>query len=250
VIANVPVPPTTDELPIVGLIVPPAHGQVPADGAALYGADRVRFIARGLALGEISTSGYEGVIDRVVGLAEALAREGARAVSLMGTSLSFFRGAAFNAELESEMILRTGVPCTTMSNAIVRALRELKIERVAVATAYVDDVNERLRRYLAASDLSVTALRGLAITGVQEVGEVSTSTLVALCESVQAADPSADGILISCGGLLTLDAIAVVEAKLGVPVVSSSPAGFWDVMRVAGLNSDSQAGGRLFRRTW
>lgn len=235
------------ELPVVGLIVPPAHGEVPADGAALYGTERARFIARGLALGEISARGYEGVIDRVVGLAEALARDGARAVSLMGTSLSFFRGAAFNAELQAEMTRRTGVPCTTMSNAIVRALRAVNVARVAVATAYVDDVNERLGRYLAASDLEATAIRGLAITGVGEVAEVPTKTLVDLCEAVFAVDPSADGILISCGGLLTLDAITAVEAKLGVPVVSSSPAGFWDVMRVAKLDSGSPHGGRLFR---
>ncbi|HZV94183.1 MAG TPA: arylmalonate decarboxylase [Caldimonas sp.] len=236
-----------DAIPVVGLIVPPAHGQVPGDGAALYGEDRVRFIARGLALGEITTRGYEGVIDRVVGLAGELAGEGARAVSLMGTSLSFFRGAAFNAELEAEMARRTGVPCTTMSNAIVRALAAVDVARVAVATAYVDDVNERLCRYLAANDLAVTAIRGLSITGVGEVAEVPTTTLVELCEAVFAVDRRADGILISCGGLLTLEAIAEVEAKLGVPVVSSSPAGFWDVMRVAGLDSESRRGGRLFR---
>ena len=231
--------------PVIGLIVPPAHGEVPSDGAALYG-DRVRFVARGLGLGEISTRGYEGVIDRVVGLAEELAREGARAVSLMGTSLSFFRGAAFNAELEAEMTRATGLPCTTMSNAILRGLRAVNVSRVAVATAYIDDVNDRLVRYLAASDLAVSAIRGLAITGVREVAEVPTATLVDLCESVYASDPSADGILISCGGLLTLDAITAVEAKLGVPVVSSSPAGFRDAMQVAGLDCRSQAGGRLF----
>ena len=72
-----------------------------------------------------------------------------------------------------------------------------------------------------------------------------SATLVALCEKVYRAEPRSDGILISCGGLLTLDAIAVVEARLGVPVVSSSPAGFWDLMRVAGLDSRAPGGGRL-----
>lgn len=233
------------DVPILGLVVPPAHGEVPSDGAALYG-DRVRFIARGLGLGEISARGYEGVIDRVVGLAEALARDGARAISLMGTSLSFFRGAAFNADLEAEMARRTGLPCTTMSTAIVRGLQALGIARVAVATAYIDDVNERLVRYLEAGGIATTAIRGLAITGVREVADVTTATLVDLCESVYASGPGADGILISCGGLLTLDAIRDVEARLGVPVVSSSPAGFWDVMRVAVLESRSAEGGRLF----
>jgi arylmalonate decarboxylase len=135
-----------------------------------------------------------------------------------------------------------------MSHAIVRGLRALGIGRVAVATAYIDDVNERLAAYLAASDIVATHVRGLAITGVREVSAVPTSTLVDLCEQVFAADPSADGVLISCGGLLTLDAIKIVEARLGVPVVSSSPAGFWDLMRVAGLDASSPGHGRLFER--
>ena len=236
---------TTPATPCIGLVVPPRHGEVPSDGAALYGG-RVRFIARGLGLGEISTRGYEEVIDQVVELAAELAGAGAQAISLMGTSLSFFRGAAFDAELEAEMTRRTGLPCTTMSHAIVRGLRVLGLGRIAVATAYIDEVNERLVAYLAASGIVATHVRGLAITGVREVAAVPTATLVALCEEVFAADPSADGVLISCGGLLTLEAIRIVEARLGVPVVSSSPAGFWDVVRVAGLDARSPGNGRLF----
>ena len=233
-------------LPLLGLIVPPRSGAVPADGPALYG-ERVRFLARGLGLGEISTRGYEQVIDRVVDLAAELAAEGAEAVSLMGTSLSFFRGACFNETLETEMARRVGLPCTTMSHAIVRGLRALGIQRVAVATAYIDEVNARLGAYLAASDIVATTIEGLAITGVAEVAQVPSATLVALCEKVYRAEPRSDGILISCGGLLTLDAIAVVEARLGVPVVSSSQAGFWDLMRVAGLDSRAPGGCRLFQ---
>ncbi len=238
-------PSTLAAAPCLGLIVPPREGEVPADGGALYGT-RARFLARGLGLGEISTRGYEEVIDRVAHLAMELKDGGAEAISLMGTSLSFFRGAAFNAELEVELRRRTGLPCTTMSHAIVRGLRALGIARVAVATAYIDEVNERLVAYLDASGFAVTAIRGLAITGVREVGAVPTATLVELCETVYASDPSADGILISCGGLQTLAAIESVEARLGVAVVSSSPAGFWDLMRVAGADSRAPGRGRLF----
>jgi len=58
----------------------------------------------------------------------------------------------------------------------------------------------------------------------------------------------AEGILISCGGLLTLETIGIVEARLGVPVVSSSPAGFWDLMRAGGGVSAAPGRGRLFER--
>lgn len=233
------------DTPRLGLIVPPRAGEVPSDGPTLY-ADRARFVARGLGLGEISTAGYEAVIDRVVELARALAADGAQAVSLMGTSLSFFRGARFNDDLVAEMARATGLPCTTMSLAIVRGLRALGVHRVAAATAYIDEVNDRLAAYLTACDIVPTAIEGLAITGVAEVAAVSTDALVALCERVHRARPDSDGILISCGGLLTLEAIEIVEGRLGVPVVSSSPAGFWDLLRVAGLDSRAAGRGRLF----
>ena len=232
-------------LPHLGLIVPPAAGAVPVDGPLLYG-ERIRFSALGLGLGEISTRGYTEVIDSVVEKAVALKARGAVAVSLMGTSLSFFRGAAFNRQLEVEMARATGLPCTTMSNAIVGALRQLGVRRVAVATAYIDEVNAHLRRYLEQSDFEPLALEGLAISDVQAVGQVPAQVLVELCLRVFDAQPGADGILISCGGLVTLDAVREVEARLQLPVVSSSPAGFWDLVRTAGLDARSPGQGRLF----
>lgn len=232
-------------LPHLGLIVPPAAGAVPVDGPLLYG-ERIRFSALGLGLGEISTRGYTEVIDSVVEKAAALKAEGVSAVSLMGTSLSFFRGADFNAQLQAEMARATGLPCTTMSNAIVGALRQLGVRRVAVATAYIDEVNAHLRRYLEQSGFELLALQGLAISDVQAVGQVPTQVLVDLCLRVFDAQPGADGILISCGGLVTLDAVREVEARLQLPVVSSSPAGFWDLVRTAGLDARSAGQGRLF----
>ena len=232
-------------LPHLGLIVPPAAGAVPVDGPLLYG-DRIRFSARGLALGEISTRGYTEVIDSVIGKALELKEEGASAVSLMGTSLSFFRGVAFTRQLQREMEQATDLPCTTMSDAIIAGLRHLKVRRVAVATAYIDEVNTQLRTYLEQSDFEPLALEGLAISDVQAVGQVSTEVLVDLCLKVFEEQPGADGLLISCGGLVTLDAVREVEARLRVPVVSSSPAGFWDLVRTAGLDARSPGQGRLF----
>jgi arylmalonate decarboxylase len=229
----------------LGLIVPPKAGEVPIDGPLLYGT-RIRFSARGLGLGEISTRGYTEVIDSVIGKALELKEEGVGAISLMGTSLSFFRGAAFNRQLEVEMSRATGLPCTTMSNAIVEGLRGLGVKRVAVATAYIDEVNVQLRRYLEQSDFEPLAIAGLSISDVQQVGQVGTQVLVDLGRRVFEARPGADGILISCGGLVTLDAVRELESRLQVPVVSSSPAGFCDLVRKAGLDARSPGNGRLF----
>lgn len=232
-------------LPKLGLIVPPAAGDVPPEGPALY-AGRVDFVARGLGLAEISNRGYDAVIDRVATLAAELAAGGVQALSLMGTSLSFYRGGQANEDLKRVMTTASGLPCTTMSDAVVRGLRAVGARRVAVATAYIDEVNRQLDAFLRESGFTPTALRGLSITGVKEVAEVGTAVLVDLCRKVFEAAPGADAILISCGGLRTLEAARQLEAELGVPVVSSSPAGFWDLMRTARLPAHSEGHGRLF----
>lgn len=231
-------------VPTVGLIVPPGHGQVPEDGPLLYGGS-VRFIARGLGIGGVSPEGFAPVIDTVLDRARELRAAGAEAISLMGTSISFYRGPEFTESLRAAMHEATGVPCTTMSHAIVAALRALGMRRVAVATSYIDELNDKLVAYLAHSGFTVTAIEGMGLTGVREINAVSTEALVRLGRQVFARAP-ADGIFISCGGLLTLDAIRQLEAELGVPVTASSPAGFRDVVKLAGAQAPAAGFGRLF----
>ena len=84
---------------------------------------------------------------------------------------------------------------------------------------------------------------------MRDVGAVTPRTLIELAERVVLRDRSADGVFISCGGLLTHDVIEPLEARLGLPATASSPAGFWDVVRVAGLDPAARGFGRLFRLT-
>lgn len=229
---------------LVGLIVPPAHGRVPSDAAALY--PDVRFIARGLGLEEISPTGFDAVIDLAVEKARELADAGATAISLMGTSISFYRGAAFNRQLASTIHQATGLPATTMSYAVVRALRATGVRRVALATAYIDDLNRPLISFLEDEGFEIAGVKGLAVTDVVGVGTIQTDTLLGLAEDAFRLDPGAEGVLLSCGGLMTLGIAEVLEPVLGVPVISSSPAGFWDVVQLAAIDPRRQGFGRLF----
>ncbi len=232
--------------PTIGLIVPPAHGKVPTDAASLYG-DRYNFIARGVGIHAISPAGFEPVVDRIVELAEEVRAAGAEAISVMGTSLTFYRGPAVAENLRQTMEDVTGVPCTTMSHGMVNALRAMGVRRVAVATSYIDDLNQRLQAFLVHHGFTVTAIQGLSIDGVTKAGEVTTETLVDLASTVIERDPSAEGVFISCGGLLTLDAIRILEDRYDLPVTASSPAAFWDVVRTGGWDPSSAQGGRLFQ---
>lgn len=234
--------------PTVGLIVPPAHGQVPAHGPALYG-DRVRFLGAGLGLATMSIDGYDAVIGRVGELAADLAARGAEAVVLMGTSLSFYRGVEFDSELVATMEHASDRPATTMSRAIVAGLRAVGAVRVAVATGYTPEVDARLVAYLAASGVDAVATAGLGVVDtdaaqVVPVGQVAEVADRAVTRARAAGGPL-DGLLVSCGALDTLDLVPQLEQRHGLPVVASSPAGFWAAAGLVGADAPIPGRGAL-----
>lgn len=229
----------------IGLIVPPASGAIPPDAPLVYPG--IEFIARGLGLVDLSHDGYSGVVGSIGDAAVELVRQGAGSVALMGTSLSFFRGIAFNAELEHEIASRTGRPSVTMSTGIVAACAALDMRRLAVATAYEDAVNDKLREYLAAAGLETVSLEHLGIGTVDEVHRVPEDVVTELGRRAYRAGQGVDGILISCGGLATRAAVRVLEAETGLPVVTSPLAGLWAAVVNAGYDPRAEDHGRLFQ---
>jgi maleate cis-trans isomerase len=50
---------------------------------------------------------------------------------------------------------------------------------------------------------------------------------------------------VSCGGFRTLELIAPLEKRTGVPVISSMPHGLWAGARLVGLSGAAPGYGRL-----
>lgn len=236
--------------PVIGMIVPPAAGDVPPEAYGLY-PKGVRFVARGLALDRMAIDDFGTAIERVRELSRQLKNdEGAEALCLMGTSLSFFRGGRFNEELVELMQEETGLPATTMSNAVRDALRALGAKRIAVGTAYSDEVNARLRQFLEASGFELAVLSGMGIVGIDDVLRTGPEDVTALgLRAAETAEGPVDALFISCGGLPALHLSDALEDRLGLPVVASSTAGVWAAVRLLGVPGTAPALGALAQTT-
>jgi arylmalonate decarboxylase len=231
-------------LPLLGLIAPPADYPVPDEGLTLYKSN-IRFTVFGLGLKSMTPEGYDSVIDKILPAAERQAKEGANAIVIFGTSLTFYKGAAFNQKLIDDVRKATGLRTTSMSTAVVDGLKAVGAKRIAAATAYNDEVNRRLGVFLRESGFEVLTLSGLGLEAIGEPGKVSQETLQKFCAGVFAKAPKADALLVSCGGLRTLEIVAPLEATCRVPVVSSTPHALWAGMRLLGLNVKAPGYGRL-----
>ena len=228
----------------LGLIFPPAGRGVPEEGLAMYG-DRVEFLVETLGLETMTPDGYDAVIDRIGPCAEKLAARGAEAIVLMGTSLSFYRGAAFNQRLTELLVDASGLDGVTMSTAIIRGLQAVGAFRVAAATAYNGDVNGRLRSFLQEHALDVLEVRGLGIEAVEDIFSVTRPQLIEFGAGVVADTPGADSLLVSCGGLRTLEILAPLEARTGVPAVSSTPHALYAGARLLSMDAHVDGYGTL-----
>lgn len=229
---------------MIGMIVPPAAGDVPPEPPVLY--PEVTFRAHGLALPRLTPEGYDSVIDRCADLAAELKDEGAAAVSLMGTSLSFYRGPEGNAQVIDAMAQATGLPVTTMTDSVIAALRAVGARRLAVGTAYAGPVNEALRAYLSGAGFDILSLEALNLTEVADIHAVGDAQLIELGTSAAEAADGAEALFISCGGLRTLPVIRPLEDRLDLPVITSATAGAWGAVRLAGHSGRSPGRGRLF----
>ena len=142
----------------IGLVVPQSADKVPAEGGQMYPG--VKFIPKGVGVRALTPAGYDAAFDGIVPAAEELAKNNKLdAIMVIGTSLTFYRGYKAHEQL-MERLRAIGLPVATMSTAIVEGLRSLGAKKIAVSTAYADEVNGRLRAFLTASGFDVLALEG------------------------------------------------------------------------------------------
>jgi arylmalonate decarboxylase len=233
--------------PVLGMIFPPANFPVPPEATALY-PKGVRFLAEGVGLPRMTPEGYDSVIPKIVPAALKLAKLGATGISIMGTSLTFYKGAAFNKELIASVAKATGLPATSMSNGIVEGLHAAGAKRVAVATAYADVVNATLKRFLEESGFEVMTIKGLGIERFEDRPPVTHDELLNFSAGVWESARKADTLLVSCGALKTLDLIVPLEARCKVPVVASTPHALMNAVRLVGLSGRAQGFGSVLEK--
>ncbi len=229
--------------PTLGLISP-VDAPVPPEARTLYPSG-VNFLTTNVGLARLTPDAYDQVLERIAPTAKALAAQGAQAIALLGTSLSFYQGAAFNRSLTERMTAASGRPAITMSTAVIEGLRSVGGKRLIVATAYNDEVNQRLQAFLHEEGFEVRAIKGLGIVKVEDLNAVTHEGLLKFCVELFAATKGGDAMLVSCGGLRTLELIEPLETRCKIPVVTSLPHALRAGVKLLGLSGRANGYGKL-----
>ncbi len=231
----------------IGLMVPggnsvmePEFQRMAPDGVSTH-ANRVY-------LKDVTPASLAAMADHAAESARGLAPIRLGVLAFGCTSGSFIGGQGYDEKLVRTLEDATGIPATTTTTAVLRALELLGVRRIALATPYTEEVTGLEARFLADHGFEVTRAQGGGLVEVADMQECEPEVAYARAREVD--DDRAEAVFISCTGFRSIEVIEKLEAELGKPVISSNQASLADCLRMLGVREVQPGFGSLFAKVF
>ena len=167
------------------------------------------------------------------------------AVAYGCTASSIVQGHAFDERLRGEIRHIAGGPATTATDSIFAACHVLAMKRVTAISPYAQAVDEAEHRFFAAGGIETISGAHLGITDGFRLAEPEPEAILDL--ALGAWDAQSDGLVVACLNFRSHPVIDALEARIGKPVVTSTQAVLWHLLRLAGVKTSIHGFGRLLR---
>jgi maleate isomerase len=226
-------------VPSVNIVVEEWYPRVVPDGVSVHFARML--IADGSSPEKIIAMDREDGL-RAIG---QIASCRPHAVAYGCTASSILQGHAFDERLRSEIRHIAGVPATTAADSIFAACGALGLRRVTVISPYAEAIDAAEHRFFAEGGIETVAGAHLGITDGFRLAKPEPDAILDL--ALGAWDPQSDGLIAACLNFRSHPIIDALEARIGKPVVTSTQAVLWHLLRLAGVGTPIRGFGRLLR---
>lgn len=231
----------------IGALVPAGNSVVEPEFQRMA-PEGVTTLASRVRLKDVTPDSLRAMQDDTERAAADVADARVGVIAFACTSGSFVGGPDYDRTLISLIEETTGVPATTTTSAVLRALRLMNVRRLAMATPYTDEVTALEADFLENNGFEVVARKGGGMTGVADIQECAPEISAARAREVDR--PEAEAVFISCTGFRTIENIERLEADLGKPVITSNQATLADCLRILGVDDVRPGFGSLFAATF
>jgi maleate cis-trans isomerase len=214
------------------------------------GLDGVIGVQARLLITQCDAAGLAAMNEHIDLAARQLATCDPDAVVYMCTSGSFKDGDGGETALRERLKRLTGKPALTTSQALLAAVRHLGLRRVVLLTPYDADLTRRETAWLGANGVEVIDAHHCDIPDNLDRGARFPEESFRLARRLNWRE--ADGLVLSCANVRSLEIIEPLERHTGRPVVTSSVATTWLALRQTGVLDPIDGFGRLLRseRPW
>ena len=188
-------------------------------------------------LGNTDVEGLNRLLLKTEEAAELLSDIPVDVILLGCTSASFINGLVYERNMIADMVKRTGIPFTTTSTSVIRALNAMGVKKVAVATPYIDEVTQLALAYLKENGIEVCNSRGMGLLLDRDIDAVKLDDVYEFAKNT-----------VLCTGLRTIPTIERLERRLQKPVITAIQASMWNALRMVGIDDKVEGYGSLFER--
>ncbi len=162
------------------------------------------------------------------------------------TSATLSEGPEFDSEFCQKIEDMTGRPAVTTAGALVEAVQQIGVTRVAFTSPYVKMLSQEAVDYLEQSGIEVIN----EVSFDQQLSSIEQNALTpqdAYEMALKANHKDAQAIVISCTDYRALEAVTAIEKSLGKPVITSNQALMFACLKRLNVKFEKlTAGGQLF----
>ena len=174
--------------------------------------------------------------------ARRLMRYSPNCLAYFCTTVSFIRGVGFDQEICDRITGATGLPATTTSTAMVKALRYLGINRLALASPYMPDVEQAFINFFEGHGFEI--VNSVALNLPDDHPLVSPEHMRRTAEEADVRQ--AEAIFVGCTGQKLGRLLDDMERILRKPVLTANQVTVWHASQLVGCEPISPGRGLLF----
>lgn len=207
----------------VGLIVPSSNTVMEPDFHQLLGTGAVVSTTR-IFLEDVTREDELKMIEDDLPRALKLIETTAPHVVVFGcTSAGSLGGLDHDARIGKMLEMETGARAVTVVASVVAQLRTIRPSRIAVFTPYLEDLTASVTSCVSEAGYAVVHTAGMGLIENRAIGRVRPDEIADFVETGMEG-VSADCVFLSCTNWQAVRAIATLQRRLGIPVISSNQA--------------------------
>jgi maleate isomerase len=158
------------------------------------------------------------------------------------TASTLIMGPDHDRELVSKLESETGIPSTTTTACLLKALEVQGVQRISLISPYTREVEELEVKYFSQCGYEVLGAKGMNL-GLHELDRPSPPEIYRFAR--KGLHDQADCLLMSCSNFRAQGCIEALERDIGKPVITSAQAILWWVLQMAGIRESIQGCGKL-----
>jgi maleate isomerase len=201
-------------------------------------------VASGLNVQAHTDAEFNKAIDGLSSGLGIFAAEECDAILMGGITLGTQRGYGAEQEIVAKLSRQIGLPISTAMSATVEALKSLAVRTTVIATAYKKTINQAVKKYYEDGGLQVLDIEGLEVSKPVDQIKLPDYAAYKVSRNLLQRHPAVDSLLIQ-GRWRSVAYIQELEDDTQKPVVSSTAASLWWVMRALGIRTPITGYGKL-----